>query len=325
MRRRRISAARRSLCSRCRALVYCAALLFMVGAGGTLRAQEGESDGPARTTRSAFIRSGPVFTAPYAGKYEARIGGSRESENGKLRLDIGYAAELYRIERWTEPTGDDAHDPLVPWAPPDLSLAFGADFFTWTRLRSTASFKFPVEAVDYYFGLSGAMQRPLNNHTLLQARLRLAHISAHLVDGDPSFTDPAQRYMTYSREFADVTVGLTNDLGRGRGGSRAYAGALAMFHSIPDTLGAVTPYVGVEINERLIRSVPLTLRAGYELRLNTELADVAEHSARLGLKLGEPGSRGVTVEGSFFHGRSHYGQHFNVVEEYFALGFAVDF
>lgn len=322
MRRRRISAARRLSCSPRRALLVCAVLLF--AAGASLRAQ-GDGDGPARITKAGFIRCGPVFPAPYAGKYEARIGGSRESENGKLRLDIGYAAELYRLEQSTEPTGDDTHDPLVPWAPPDLSLALGADFFTWTRLRSTASFKFPVEAVDYYFGLSGAVQRPLNHRTLLQARLRLAHISAHLVDGDPSFTDPAQRYMTYSREFADATVGLLTGIGRGNSGSRAYVGALAMFHSIPDTLGAVTPYIGVDINERLVRSMPLTLRMGYELRLNTELADVAEHSARLGLKLGEPDGRGVTLEGSFYHGRSHYGQHFNVVEEYFALGFAVDF
>lgn len=302
--------------------MFALTLLLLPVAGIALHAQADDEAEEIQVATPAFVESPTVFPAPYAGKYEARIGGSRESADGKLRLDIGYAAEIFRVDySMRRPDGStDFEHPGHTFQ----SLSFGADFFTWTRLRSTASFKFPVEAVDYYFGLSGAFKRPLRRFGVMEARLRLAHISAHLADGDPSFTDPAQKYMTYSREFADATIALAGRADRD-GGARAYAGALVMFHSIPDTLGAVTPYIGVDFNGRLLRAVPLVLRLGYELRLNTELASVAEHSARLGLKLGEPWSRGVTVEGSFYHGRSHYGQHFNVVEEYFALGFAVDF
>ncbi|MBS1912721.1 MAG: hypothetical protein JST22_12105 [Bacteroidetes bacterium] len=272
---------------------------------GVLHAQEG------------FLPADRTVPAPYAGKYEARIGGSRELSGGKLRLDIGGSADLYRIAIGEPGSGG--------------ALAFGADFFTWTRLRSTASFKFPVEAVDYYFGLNGSARFRTSVLGDMFARLRVAHISAHLVDGDPSFTDPSQRYFTYSREFADLMAGIERTPldGTSSGGGylkyRAYLGLLALTHTIPDTLGHLTPYVGADLTAAPSGTSPVALRLGYELRLNSELSTLAEHQLRVGVKVGSVQGKGVTIEGIYYSGRSPYGQHFSEENRSFSLGFAVDY
>jgi hypothetical protein len=319
----------------------CLASLFIFLGFGTTWAQVADtSTHDTTSTKKSFYSGSTIkwtfeptaheFIPPYAGKIEARIGGSRESENDKLRLDIGGTLDIMRGKEYP---GSSPVDDLILL--PFSMLTLGADFFTWTRLRANENFKFPVEAVDYYFGLNATSDLP---ELLLprgfffgsNVRLRIAHISAHLVDGDPSFTDPQQQYMTYSREFADLMLALYRNNREPyekelNGFWRLYAGAVWLFHTIPDTLGVLTPYAGFDGEWQLWESFPLTLKLGYEARLNTELEPIGEHLARVGLKLGKVNSRGVLLEGSYYTGRSPYGQHFSQRERFFSVGFAVDY
>ena len=82
----------------------------------------------------------------------------------KVRIDIG-----------------TSHD-IIQWKAEDESFSFGADFFTYTRARSENNFKFPVETVDYLFGVNGSYKSK-SDLSEWGARLRFSHISAHLVDG----------------------------------------------------------------------------------------------------------------------------------------------
>lgn len=263
------------------------------------------------------------FLTPVAGKYEARIGGSRESANDKLRLDIGASVELLWHRLYPPP--DDPENPLEGYNPYPTFLLFGTDFFTWTRLRAAGGFKFPVEAVDYYFGVNAEYVQIGGGP---EARLRVAHISAHLVDGDPSFADTATQYITYSREFADLMVGLDLQYQGFQSNKviRPYVGALWLFHTIPDTLGRVTPYAGIDVRLQPF-DAPIVMTLGYEARLNTELEPIGEHLLRLGVGVGKllPTSKSVKIEGSYYSGRSAYGQHFWKRESFWSLGFAVDF
>lgn len=288
------------------------------------------SSGWGQTSDNSVPSSGNV-AAPFAGKYEARVGSSYEPSHKKLRLDIGTSIDLLHWGGGDDrPRGDEDHsDPLVP-SIPTSRFSLGTDFFTWTRLRSTGTFKFPVEAVDYYFGINGAVS--MESGPISDLRLRIAHISAHLVDGDPSFTSPVQQYMTYSREFADLMVGIGTTSMRWRARHRdvvvrPYVGAMWLFHTIPDTLGRITPYAGVDGFWQPMPATPLSLKFGYEARLNTELAPIGEHLLRLGVKFGAPAERanGVLIEGSYYAGHSPYGQHFSEREHFWSLGFAVDF
>jgi hypothetical protein len=278
---------------------------------------------PSTVDEWSFGLTSHDFQLPYAGKIEARIGGSREFSNEKLRLDIGATSDILKLEeiRRGKP------NPLGDLAPQFKFLSLGAEFFTWTRLRANDNFKFPVEAVDYYFGVNAVSDIPTRllgiKYKVSEVRLRIAHISAHIVDGDPSFTNPQQQYITYSRECADMMLTYLGEPPSRK--ERLYAGAVWIFHTIPDTLGVLTPYAGFDGEWQLLESFPLTLKLGYEARLNTELEPIGEHLARVGLKLGNYKSRGVLIEASYYSGRSPYGQHFSQREKFFSVGFAVDY
>lgn len=264
--------------------------------------------------------------APYAGRYEARIGGASEPGREKLRLDIGASIDLLRIRDST-----NLHERFGA-----TTFSLGADFFTWSRLRSEPNFKFPVEAIDYYFGINTALRlaRIAGRAPLIsEVRLRLAHISAHLVDGDRSFGDTSfgGGPFVYSREFVDALVAangerLARAIGLGDAAIRPYLGVLHIFHTIPALAAATTPYLGVDGYVAPAASLPFLIKGGYELRVNTELDEARiEHHARLGVKLGRPHSNGVTLETAWYDGRSMYGQSFGEPESYLSIGFAVDY
>ena len=259
----------------------------------------------------------PHTVYPYAGKVEPRIGNWFQAGDDDLRLDIGTAVELITFE------GRAQSNPGV-FAHGDGKYAFdgGVEFFTWTKLRAAGRFKFPVEAVDYYFGVYGSY-RPIAFAAFpLSVRLRVAHISAHLVDGDPGLKADPDTAITYSREFADLLLGryIYHD----EGGFGWYLGGTWLFSTIPSSIGRVNPYAGFDYFRRLWEDFPLTLQLGYEFRLNTELETIGENQVRVGLKFADVYDNGVTLEGHYYAGRSPFGQFFDQREEHFSIGFLVD-
>lgn len=261
----------------------------------------------------------PTVIHPYAGKVEPRVGNWFQTDEEQLRLDIGTSISLLK---------QHLHDPHrnteVQYPPPKRysTLDFGVDFFTWTQLRSIGSFKFPVEAVDYYFGVYGAHQ-PLEDAVIpVDVRLRLAHISAHLVDGNPGLLADPDTAITYSREFVDLLVGRYTYREKKYYGW--YGGGTWLFSTIPSDISRITPYVGAEYAQALGEGLPLTLRLGYEFRLNTELETIGENHVRLGLKFAGLYKNGVALEGLYYNGRSPFGQFFDRREEYFSIGFLVE-
>ena len=86
-------------------------------------------------------------------------------DNNKLRLDVSTSRDI------------------VKWYDDDETISVGADLFTFTRLRSTDNFKFPVETIDYLFGLNAGYKKQAEGNNEYGIRFRLSHISAHLVDG----------------------------------------------------------------------------------------------------------------------------------------------
>lgn len=276
-------------------------------------------------TAQTFEEYRHTVEAPYAGRYEARIGGASEPGHEKLRLDIGASIDVLTIR--------DSTNMSARYGATRLSL--GADFFTWSRLRSEPNFKFPVEAVDYYFGVNAAIRLArIAGHAPLisEVRLRAAHVSAHLVDGDPAFGDTSfAGPAVYSREFFDGMIAANGEriagaLGAFNAALRPYLGVVYLIHTVPQAASDATPYAGFDGYFVPSESLPIVIQGGYEARLNTELdAAIGEHHARLGLKIGRPYSNGVTLETAWFSGRSIYGQRFGRRESYLSIGFAVDY
>ena len=74
---------------------------------------------------------------------EPKAGFLFSMDNNKLRLDISTSRDI------------------VKWYDDDETISIGADLFTFTRLRSTDNFKFPVETIDYLFGLNAGYKKQL--------------------------------------------------------------------------------------------------------------------------------------------------------------------
>lgn len=252
---------------------------------------------PADTGGLTWSPTGLMFYPLRAATLEARVGSMYQFGDDKLRLDIGNSLDLTSV-----------------YLGEHTELRSGADFFTYTRLRSEGRFKFPVETTDFYFGINFSIKHQYSPESnVLSGRLRVAHISSHISDGYNGDQEP----FVYSREFIDATAAYQI------GALRVYAGANILFSSIPDNFGEVSPQLGFDVSQPL--SPQWTLTGGYDFRLvNISGATTAVHAAQAGIKLGERYGRGIVLSAYAYSGKSLHGMFYDLTDSYMGVGFQVD-
>lgn len=239
------------------------------------------------------------FRAPIANSLEARVGSMVQFGDETLRLDIGASIDLDEIAR----------DSMIGW------LRVGIDVMTYTRLRSEGNFKFPVETTDFFFGVNATWSAPTSP---LHARLRIAHISSHLVDGYADTAGVFSRRLpfVYSREFAELLAGWTF------GYARPYAGITYVWARQPRSTEPLVPQVGVDV--RLPITQTIELRGGYDWKLvGVNSAYQPAHAAQLGIFFEMWNKRGILVSAYGYDGRSMHGMFFDQRDSYIGLGFQV--
>ncbi len=248
--------------------------------------------------QSQWSPPGLLFRPLQANVFEGRVGVLYQPVRDKLRLDIGTTIDL---------RADSLSD--------KVELRSGADFFTFTRLRSEGRFKFPVETADFFFGVNSTLRLRGDAYDVT-GRLRIAHISSHLVDG---YAGPVEAF-TYSREFVDLVAALElNSL-------RLYAGVNWLFSTIPDDFGTLIPQLGFDFAYGDLIGSHLSLVGGYDFKLPTiNDATTAVHAGQIGLKVGERYAAGISVNFSFYRGKSVHGMFFNDRDSYAALGVQVEY
>jgi hypothetical protein len=281
-----------------------ALLLSLVCAAAPLRAGN-ETDTPGDLH---FVASGLLFRPLVANTFEARVGILERMNHEALRLDIGNSIDLIQY-------GDHATG---------RAIAMGVDFFTFTKLRSETNFHFPVDAVDYLFGINFSGELPTTAGPLA-VRLRISHISAHMVDGHFEWTywkwRDGRNPQIYSREFVDLTVAwepsvLDRD-------ARFYFGAIPVFHIDPSTLPKLSWYCGGEYH-RSVTDV-IDVYAAYQPTLLNINGWSVRHEAQAGIKVGNWNGRGVNIYYGYFSGKSIHGEYFDVYEHYTSLGMNFEF
>lgn len=234
-----------------------------------------------------------LISPPYASQFEPLIGFIFQ-DGGKLRLDIGTSLDLFK-KRYD-----------------NSALASGIDFFTFTRLRSEGNFKFPVETSDYFFGVNSTYKTTFAGNDFA-LRVRLAHISSHLVDGLADSIIFRREPFVYSREFLDV-IGFysIDDL-------RLYAGAMLLFSTIPKDFSIVNPQLGADYTYEI--SKPVDLQGGIDYKaLEINGAWKSQLSINAGVTLRTFEKMGITLFMSYFEGASLHGMFYDESDKYFALG-----
>ena len=175
-----------------------------------------------------------LFAPLLADPLEAKIAVMPALNEQTLQLDIGASTDLYQSD--------------------NKDFAVGVDFGTYSRLKRSSDFKFPVDAVDYLFGVNTSWKKTFHSNLLpfdtFSAKARLSHISAHFEDGH--YNAEAGQWIrpddwsgaipfVYSREFINVVMALSSK------DARVYAGYQYLYHSIPDNINPHSIQAGVEL------------------------------------------------------------------------------
>jgi hypothetical protein len=241
------------------------------------------------------------FTANFI---EPRIGCSSLTGEKKLRLDIGTSQDIYSIKKNENET-----------------LTFGADFFTFTRLTSENDFHFPVDAVDYLFGVNAGYKITDNNKEY-GFRARISHISAHLVDGHYDHLingwKDGVNPMVYSREFLELIPFYRVD------GLRVYAGLTYLFHTTPKKIGKGLYQLGFDYFAKDYVCKNISPYIAYDFKLSNDDVYLGNNSISAGLKFGKFNSKGFSVYYAYNSGRSVHGEYFYHKESYSSIGFNLD-
>ncbi len=240
------------------------------------------------------------FTANFI---EPKTGVSYLLGKKHLRLDIGTSHDIYKIEK------------------ENSTLSFGADFFTFTRLRNKQEFRFPVETVDYLFGLNSGYKIKCKN-VEYGFRFRFSHISAHLVDG--KFDNDLYKWVdnrkpiVYSREFLELfPFYKINDL-------RVYTGFTYLIHTIPKTFGHWILQTGFDYYFNSLIAKNISPFAAYDFKLSKINKFSGNNIIEVGIKFGKYDSSGFSILFSYFSGKSIHGEFYDLNEKYAAFGINLD-
>ena len=200
-------------------------------------------------------------------------------------------------------------------------VSFGADLFTYTLLRSQSDFHFPVDAVDYLFGVNFGYVNQLKN-SKVGARLRISHISAHFVDGHYDKQNQQWRDgrnpKVYSREFFELIPYVRfNDL-------RLYAGVTYIYSIDPRDIGQDQYQVGFEYFGKGLLSDSITPYLAYDFRLINLYQYTGNNSIEAGIKIGNAEAKGISFYFRYFSGYNIHGEYFDLREDFTSFGFNLD-
>ncbi len=244
-----------------------------------------------------------LFEPPTAGIYEPRIGSSFQLDSKELRLDIGTSVDLKRLDF------DE-----------DGKLSVGADFFTYSRLRRESNFKFPVETADYYFGANAAYVGKLGG-SRIQSRLRIAHISSHLVDGYSEDSEFWFEPFVYSREFVDFLAAITVLDGFE---NRVYLGGTYIFSTAPDDFDPVVPQAGFDFEYPIWKSI--NIAAGYDFRLvGAAGRSIGTSALEGGILWRTSDFAGIAFNVNYYSGASMHGMFYKCRDSFTSVGFRILF
>lgn len=282
-----------------------AALLAAVAACSPLCAAQAES-----AIKPSFDT---LFEPLLADPMQPHIAVMPKLDERELQLDIGTSADLYQNDSKT--------------------FAAGVDFATWSQLRRSNNFKFPVDTIDYLFGVNATWKHKLENSSLpfdtMTTKLRLSHISAHFEDGHTDDTGawlhPEEAPLgvipfTYSREFINVTTALSAP------GHKVYLGYQYMFHTLPAHISPHSIQAGAEVG------LPYNTYLAADFKLlpvwdrEKEKSDAfrGTWNIQAGMRLSSIGLDNVRVACSYFSGISRQGMYLNKSESFTSLGMIID-
>lgn len=234
-----------------------------------------------------------LFPSNFSDPLEAKIGTRFYLDDKSLELNIGASKDILQ-HRYNYRNFASA----------------GLEFYTLTLLKRESEFRFPVIAVDYLFG--GYFVFYHRERTLDWVnRLRVSHISAHLVDGN--FDKIKNEWLehrtpfTYSREFIQWTsLFIYREL-------KLYFDAIYLFHSIPQWKFNTITGLGSEITIFNFPEIRTNIFSGFDLKFQKIISNKFEVNKNfsVGFIIGNRNLNHLRIAYQFYDGYHLHGQFFN--------------
>ncbi len=254
-----------------------------------------------------------LVPVPLAHPEEPRVGVRKEIGTSRLKLDIGTAMDVIVV------SADSG----------DLRIAAGVDLFTYALTTSSEGLRLQVDAVDGFFGGHVALVRR-SGDDLWQFRLRLMHVSSHLVDGHYDVPTGSWRNgrtpLPFTRDFGELIAAISRPLAGVA--FRLYGGCSYATLIRPAEIRRFAFLAGVEFSSASLLppllEVPTTSYIAAHLTVAGIPAYAGTATLEGGVKFGPMYGRGVRLYAGLIAGPEIFHQYFDLRSTVWGLGFSFD-
>jgi hypothetical protein len=260
-----------------------------------------------------FLPGSELVPVLLAHPQEPRVGVRKEAGNSQLKLDIGATMDVVAFSL------DSGR----------IAFAAGVDFFTYALTTSNEGLRLQVDAVDGFFGGHVSVAFPGENATF-QLRLRLMHLSAHMVDGhyDPQGEGwkDGREPLPFTRDFGELAAAVRTALAAIP--FRIYSGFSYATLIRPSEIKRFSMLFGLEVfSETLLPDLmdkDVTLYVASHLTLAGIPAYAGTTNIETGIKFGPMYGRGVRLYAGYTSGPEIFSQYYDLRTTVWGVGFSFD-
>jgi hypothetical protein len=268
--------------------------------------------GAASAQDSVIFLPAGLHCAPFRSNIqEARVGVFKFSDASDMKVDIGNSIDIIGYLHPSDST----------------RITAGIDFMAFARTVGSEGLRLQIDAVDGFFGGNMTCSRPFGS-TMLLARLRLLHHSAHLVDGHFSNGNWAggKSPVPYTQDFGElVCAGIIRE---SFGVIRLYGGFSystlvrpAVIRREAGLAGGEAAFGAGEVSE----GTPVVPFIAWTTTLTGADEYAASHQFQAGVKLGEYFGKGPSLYVAWYNGQNMFGEYYDQRVSTIGAGFTVDF
>jgi hypothetical protein len=289
-------------------------IIFLFCIFGSIAAGQETPTNPTEVRGFEFLPGTPIMPPLIANHQEPRVGVRMELGTTRLKLDIGSSLDFLGY------SFDEQQS---------RQLRLGADFFTYALTTSFEGHRLQVDAVDGFFG-GHIVYRASQERSTLTLRLRLLHLSAHMVDGhfDPETKTwrDGREPIPFTRDFGELLAAYT--FAAGSVNIMPYVGGSYATLVRPEEISRWGGLCGIELNSgELLGRV---FGKAFELYAadNLTLAGIPEwvgtNMIEIGTKFGRWEGSGIRLYVNYVSGLELFSQYYDVHNSRWGVGFAFD-
>ena len=284
-------------------------LLFI---GINLHAQTNQ---PTASQSVEFLPSGTIFEPLTAHQQDPNVGVRKEIGSSRLKLDIGSTLDFLQVKLNRDST--------------DL-LRVGSELLTYALSTNAQGLRLQIDALDGFFG-GHIVYRHVAPSYSASVRLRLMHISAHLIDGHYDMQTMSwmdnRLPIPFTRDFGELTFALRLPLGPFS--ARFYSGLDYAAHLRPEEIQRFSSLHGFDATSgSLLGNVfgkPFEAYLAFNLNLTGIPTYVGSSVTEAGVKFGQWDGPGIKFFVNYATGMEFFSEYYNVRRNKAGLGFSFDF